>query len=153
MLKITVIVFSLRITLRCVGCDMCCISVLRCVYGRGGLGWEGTGKGGWVACWCMWITYRSKCYFLICANAIHRPWAVNWKLLNVTKKKTCLLTLLKCQPSPYPSVVHVSIWFLYPICCLIRQVDLKMGFCIPKCYQVDGTYQAKFSGSDIHVPR
>lgn len=151
MLKITVIVFSLRITLRCVGCDMYCISVLKCVCGRGGLGWEGTGKGGWVACWCMWITYRSKCYFLICANVIHRPWAVNWKLLNVTKKKqTCLLTLLKCQPSPYPSVSHVSIQFLYPIYCLIRQVDLylKTGFCIPKCYHVDSTYQAKFS--DIH---
>lgn len=43
MLKITVIVFSLRITLRCVGCDMYCISVLRCVWG---MGWDGEGRGG-----------------------------------------------------------------------------------------------------------
>ena len=40
MLKITVIVFSLRITLRCVGCDMYCISVLKCVC-VGGEGWDG----------------------------------------------------------------------------------------------------------------
>lgn len=106
MLKITVIVFSLRITLRCVGCDMCCISVLRCVYGRGGLGWEGTGKGGWVACWCMWITYRSKCYFLICANVIHRPWAVNWKLLNVTKKKHV------CSLYSSASLLHIHQLFM-----------------------------------------
>ena len=69
------------------------ISVEVCVCGRGGLGWEGTGKGGWVACWCMWITYRSKCYFLICAKVIHRPWAVHWKLLNVTKKNKHVCSL------------------------------------------------------------
>lgn len=62
-LRITVIVFSLRITLRCVECDMYCISVLRCVYvgaggGReGGKGTRGGREGADFADY-MWITYR-----------------------------------------------------------------------------------------------
>lgn len=35
----------------------------------------------------MRITCRLKCYFFICANVIHRPWAVNWKIVCVWQKK------------------------------------------------------------------
>lgn len=64
-----------------------------------------------------------------------------WKLVNVTKKS--LLTLLKCQPSPYPptevtsgpdfytqSVAWSNMWTYV----------WRWVFCIPKCY-----YQGKKS--------
>lgn len=68
---------------------MICIAY-QCWGVCGGRGRDGKGREGMIW-WCMWITYRSKCYFLICANVIHRPWAVNLKLVNVTKKKVCSL--------------------------------------------------------------